>query len=129
MPWGIRTLEDSTVVELCYRGEVSPDELRASARQAIEQVSSFEKRLVLADCRELTGGHSIADLYELAGDLARLTSPSRIAEAVVLPRSPMAEEHARFWATVGANRGFVVQTFRERDEALAWLCQRAFGSD
>ena len=121
MAWKTRMLDDPEAVETVYSGSVSPDELLAAGRATLALGTKHACRFVLADCRELTGGHSIVDLYALASELSEATAPSRLVEAVLLPDSPLAEDHVRFWETLGVNRGLNVRLFRDREEALRWL--------
>ena len=108
--------------ELNYRGMISPQELNEALDSITEQALQNGKRRILADCRELQGGHSSADLLRLV-ERFDSTAMGRSFREAVLVQEGMAADAVRFYETVCRNRGFQVRVFSERSAAESWLDQ------
>ncbi len=120
MPWQVKINPDMPVIETCYSGHLSPDELCAAAKETYCQARLLGTNLLLSDCTALAGGHSVFDLYQLAGD-ACIHTGTAMKEAVVLPELPAQKENVIFWETTCRNRGLQVRIFEDRKSALDWL--------
>jgi hypothetical protein len=120
MNWKTSYHDTEKVVELVYSGAVSRSELSTSAAAVLEIARSHGANRVLADCSDMHGGHSIADLYFLSDWLLEVRA-IRIREAVVLPAEAASSELARFWETTCNNRGLRVRVFDHRETAQRWL--------
>lgn len=123
MPWSLTLHEPEHFVEIIYQGTVNQTDLKKSAEDSLALARSHAVTRVLADCRELEGGHSMADLYFLSDWLVKMQA-YKLREAVLLPVSAMASDHARFWETTCINRGLNVKVFDSRDAALEWLTKK-----
>ncbi|NTU70448.1 MAG: hypothetical protein HGB10_01285 [Coriobacteriia bacterium] len=120
MPWSVEYHPDSRIIETRYEGVMSPEELTLAVQTTIEAAHTNGTSLLFGDCSELSGGHSLADLYFLAESvLPALTEGAR--EAVLMPHHGESTEKVEFWETTCRNRGIHVRIFKERAEALAWL--------
>lgn len=119
MPYRIRLLENPTYMEATYYGSITPAELVDAAKELLGQMTRHGTNTLLADCSEVTDGHSAFDLYALADWLSAFAP--QIKEAVILPLFPLSSENARFWETTCRNRGLQVCIFNDRQEALTWL--------
>lgn len=123
MNWQTSYHEQEKVVELVYSGAVSRNELSASAATALEVARNHGANRVLADCSDMHGGHTIADLYYLSDWLIGAKA-HLMKEAVVLPTEAASSAMARFWETTCSNRGLRVRVFDHRDTARRWLMER-----
>lgn len=122
MPWSLSYNEVGNFVEVAYEGMVTAGDLLtiAGAKTALAQEhNTFH---LLADCTTFTGGHTIADLYALLGQVVAQGFAAQVREAVILPADPSLRQQVVFWETIGQNRGLNVRVFDDREAALAWLC-------
>jgi hypothetical protein len=124
MPWKVRHPDDRAIVETVYAGLLSPEELLAAARATVAEARARGTRLLLGDCSELEGGHSVVDLYGLLDLFGSIENAHEFREAVLMPSLAATAEDVRFWETACRNRGLEVRAFRQRAEALAWLLKR-----
>lgn len=126
MPWKVRLLPDHPVIETCYTGRLTPEELATAIRETTGALRTHKVVRLLGDCRELEGGHSVVDLYYLAETMLASGLPVDLKEAVLLPvaagTAGMAE-NVKFWETACFNRGFCVRVFENRNDAVAWLME------
>lgn len=121
MPWQTTFHRETGLVEARYAGMLSAEELDA-ALQAILALAAAEGSVrILADCRDLEGGHSLADLFLKAEGLLKIDIPPGFREAVVVRPGSPAVDGLRFWETVCQNRGLSVRLFPDREAAEAWL--------
>lgn len=121
MPWSVLLDPQFPVIETIYSGLLSPMELAEAFEETKKLLISSGRKLLIADCSTLQGGHSITDLYHLAETFAKVNLEFPVKEAVILSEALPSSEMARFWETTCYNRGITVQVFSGRDEALAWL--------
>ena len=121
MPWRICILENPTIIETAYIGQLSPAELTEAAERTLAAGREHGTNLFLGDCTGLTGGHSEVDLFWLAEWLTKQERPLGMREAVLLPQLPPASDNVKMWEMLGRNRGFSIQLFSVREAALAWL--------
>jgi len=121
MSWTITEFSDAPIIETTYQGMMSPKELGDAVKATTDRVAATGKHLLLGDCRELAGGHSVFDLYAVVEELDRAGTGRTMREAILVPGSSVPAEMTRFWATACANRGIKVEVFSDRDAALAWL--------
>ena len=121
MPWTNAELSEPPVIETTYTGMVSPKELVEAVKATTDWAASTGKHQLLGDCRELTGGHSLFDLYAVVEELDRAGLGRNLREAILVPGTTMPAEMTRFWETACCNRGLKVRVFSDRAEALKWL--------
>jgi hypothetical protein len=123
MPWTARLNSDARIVETTYSGVLTRDDLTSAALETLEVARNSDIWLLLGDCTQLEGGHSITDLYFLAESIATSGLGGRIKEALLLPELPAAAEDVQFWETTCSNRGLRVKVFSQRDLAVKWLVE------
>lgn len=115
---------DLGVVETVYAGALSRAELETAVKETIDVGREHNAFRYLADCRTLEGGHSLVDLYNMASLVeASGINLDGLREAVLLPDSAGAVDNVSFWESTSFNRGLNVKLFKDRDEALNWLCE------
>lgn len=121
MSWSATLSSDLPIIETRYVGVMTPSELSDAVQETLRLVQTSGRTLLVGDCSQLVGGHSITDLYRLAASLEASGMVNKLKEAVLLPSVPEANETAEFWETVSHNRGMDVRLFSDRQSALAWL--------
>lgn len=129
MPWNVTSVKEPMRLELTLTGRVTPGELRQAAQECMHRATSDQVWLVLADCLQMEGGHSIFDLHALADFLHATGLAHRIREAVVAPEQGPFQDVVKFWETTCFNRGIQVRLFSGRNAALAWLSSSANPAD
>lgn len=119
MGWGINY--NQSIIELEYFDIVTKNDL-VNAFKGAEKMS-FENRttLILSDCREMKGGHTLFDLFGLIEELGKADMLRSIKEAVLISVNAETVANIEFWETACRNRGFNVRIFDNREEALKWL--------
>lgn len=120
MPWSANFLEECRVVELRYRGIITPAQLQASMIDAMALGLRHGCHRYLTNCTLLRGGHSVVDLYRSAEAVEQLQCQigTALKEALVLPSDqPAVAEDVNFWETATRNRGLNVRAFRDEGEA------------
>lgn len=117
---------ESDLVETVYSGRVTAEDVLYAATERIrlqrEEGASWQ---VLIDTRQTTQLVAGAfDFYKLQDVYREEPSNHRTQIAVVLPDG---DEHARagalFFETLCVNRGWLVSSFDEMDEAVSWLAE------
>lgn len=106
--------------------EVTPNGIlnTTTSRQLLVDIAKAEHHPVdyelLVDFRDTQCHLSIADVYQLAGELCQHGDTFRKKVALlVLPGVEF--DHARFFETCSHNRGFMVNAFTDYDMALRWV--------
>jgi hypothetical protein len=91
------------------------------AAMALHQSTGYFR--YLADCTEMTGGHTVFDLYNVVANLENYQIDPRTKEALLTVPSSATAGDVRFYETAAVNRGFTVKLFTDREAALAWLSE------
>jgi hypothetical protein len=116
-----RFIGENKYIEILYSGNVSNDELIDAVLKAKVLSEENGTNVFLADCSNMSGGHSIIDLYNLILLYEQLGLSRTLREAILLPAMPDTIENVRFYETASLNRGYTVRLFENREEALGWL--------
>lgn len=124
MPSTVKYNPELEIVEAKYVGHVTGDEYKKDATVAFDLAKTNNTNLFLIDDSELMDAGSVLDLYDLPALYEELGFKRSSKAALVLPiKSAAAAEDVRFYETVCINRGWQVQVFTERQEAVEWLRQ------
>lgn len=124
MPYSIRFNDVLRCVETTYEDVVLATELTQAAIETIAAGVANDSKLFFGDCTRLVGGHSIADLFVLMEQLAKLGLPRGAREALLYPTIEDRARDVDFWETICVNRGFQVRAFDDRETAIRWLTGR-----
>ena len=122
MPWTSKHNPALQIVEVVYAGEITARELHesSSAFIALEKEKGINWFLVDATKMKLTA--SLLDVYDLPTKQYLEEKADRLGRvAVILPSCSKTREAVQFYETVCRNRGWMVQTFSKRQEAVDWL--------
>ena len=121
MAFSIAYVEEADVVEMVFRGTVTPAEVDAAMTEAGTVGAENLSNRFLVDSREMPAGGSAFDVLALAELLAALPPGVIDREAVRLSDDAAAADQMEFFETACRNRGLDVRVFHDRDEALGWL--------
>ena len=121
MSWHVEHIESSGIVELKLVGVATGDALREATSEVIRVASQNDLHRGLIDASEQVRTGSIVDLVELPQQYTDQGLSRNVRIALVIPRAKELHDIADFYETVCINRGWQVQTFPSRDEAIAWL--------
>ena len=107
-------------------GVFSIDEARRGFHQALEVIDEFHATKVLVDCRQITGSPSTMDYYDYGELVAEaLTRPGRNGTSRTLKLAHVAQppllDERRLSETVAQNRGVMMKSVDNIEEALVWL--------
>ena len=124
MTWSVAHLGPAhDVVAVTYSGDVDRTQLEQAFAAAVAEGQAHDTWHVITDLRQLTGGHSLFDVYAVINAVVGLGMQDRFREAVVAPAGSEILANAQFWETACVNRGVSARVFGDRDEALAWVSQ------
>ena len=122
MTWRLEFNSTLRIIDLVYVGHVTGPEMKEATTKAIALGKEKGILEVLVDGMEVDLGPSTTDLFELPDKQYPAEGKSRQSRiALVLPKSPELIKAARFYETACLNRGWCVQLFPNRDEAIQWL--------
>jgi len=123
MPWKCSILAEHPILETTYSETLTPPELEAAIGETLAMAESTNTTLLLGNCLDLVGGHSITDLYFFVDTVADHPAISTIKEALLLPSLSASSDMVEFWETACLNRGIRVRLFHDRQSALDWLLE------
>lgn len=122
MGWYIKYENSSGIIEINYTGDVKDSDLREASKRRISMQEETGSNLILVDASKSRGGPSAMDLYDLPDKIypeSNVRRDTRIA--FVLPQREKARELAHFFQTAARNRGWVIELFDYRENAVSWL--------
>lgn len=117
MPFKIRVLDDSNIIELRYEGTVNAQE-RHRGRSKVESI--LEKRglmHLLVDMRGVIFDMSTMEIYEFPSKIKR-TIGMRVALV-----GDAEDNNVRFFHTAAINKGVPMELFADYSDALAYLTE------
>ncbi len=122
MTWTLEFNSVLRIIDLVYVGHVTGPEMREATTKAIALGKEKGILEVLVDGMEVDLAPSIIDLFELPDKQYLAEGKSRRSRiALVLPKSPEVKKAARFYENACVNRGWKVQSYPNRDDAIEWL--------
>ena len=122
MPWTYTVNRELNIVEVIYAGITSAQDLQesTSAFISMEKEKSINRFLIDTSKMELTA--SLTDVYNLPDKQYVEEQAQRSGRvALVLSASTREREAVKFYETTCKNRGWNVQAFTQRRDALNWL--------
>jgi len=123
MPWTVQFRTDERIIETVYSGMINPCELEQSILETLEASAAHSCARFLVDGTALQGGHTTMDLHTHMEKALSASFAEPFHEALVLPPKAPLEiaQNMEFWAASLRLRGYDVQIFIERTQALNWL--------
>lgn len=125
MPWTFEHNPALQIVEVVYAGEINAHDLHesSSAFIALEKEKGINQFLV--DATKMKLNASLLDVYDLPTKQYLEEKADRLGRvAIILPSCSKTQEAVQFYETVCRNRGWMVQAFSTRQEAVDWLTYR-----
>lgn len=123
MPTSIKYLEIYNIIEITYTGKVTSDELEHTVHESAKISLANNVKLILADCTQLTEGHTVFDLYFIVPLFKKYDIRPDIIEAIIYPIAPAMQQLASFFETLLVNNGIKAKAFKERKDAIGWLLE------
>ena len=122
MPCSYLLNRDLNIIDAIFKDEVSSQDLKDITSEfiSIEKEQGINRFLI--DAAEIEVTASYMDIYYLPNRQYIEEEADRAGRvALILPTEKKQKEYAQFYETVCVNRGWYVNTFDSRDEALDWL--------
>ena len=125
MPWSYKYNPTLKIVEVVYSGEITARDLGESSSALIALEKEKGLNWFIIDATEMKLTASLIDVYDLPTKQYLEESADRFGRvAVLLPSCSKTREAVHFYETVCKNRGWMVQAFSNRQEAVDWLTYR-----
>jgi hypothetical protein len=124
MPWKLGYDPELGLVQLDITGCLTKDDLEVSAKCTISLGREKNTNLILVDATKLEGVSSAVDIYNLPQYYDELKSDRQNRLTLILPAAEEAINTVEFYRTVCRNRGWNVENFKKRQEAIDWLLTR-----
>ena len=122
MPWSVKPYPELGLIETVYSGRITDDDIKASTMKAIAVSNESGIGKFLSDLTDVeTHDLSTLKLYEQPEHWKGLRAKGKNRLALIVPDSKEIINAAAFYETVSRNRGWNVQIFSERQEAIDWL--------
>jgi hypothetical protein len=121
MTYDIRYNSALRAVELVFTEILSAEDLRKCTDEGINLEKEHDVYAMLIDAADLESAPSVSDILDLPQQYEEGGFSRSNRLAFVWPRHPAAKVVAEFYDDVCNNRGWRVQPFDTRDEAVAWL--------
>ncbi len=121
MTWKLEYNSELRIIDLVYSGNVSGPDMRETTSRAISlsQEHGITDFLVDASNHEQAG--TVTEVFDLPQQFVEEDVNHQSRVAYVKPISPDLQELAQFFETVCVNRGWHVQSFTNRRDAIGWL--------
>jgi hypothetical protein len=120
MPYSVALDPELALIRVAYSGTISPGDLQQAFLELFNLCRTTGQYSILADCTQMTGGHTLFDLMELISQFEPRGVPRTFKEAVLM-HAPLNRRETEFYETAAMNRGFNVRLFESEAEAIAWL--------
>ena len=131
MTWSVKYDPVTKIAELTYTGRITREELIASVAERIRVQKQHGTILTLTDASQIEYlDVDILDIHDLPAKLYDSAEVNRATRLALLPPHPKdAREIARHYVNACLNRGWIVQTFEDRQNAIEWLMKNDSFSD
>ena len=123
MPWEVKYRPEKQTVVVTATGQVSGQDGKDQAEQAIRLLQENRVTLVLVDYSEALSEVSLPDLYWLPDHFSAVGAPGHARIAVLLPRTGYRLESYQFFELACKRAGYSVKLFAETGPAEDWLRQ------
>ena len=121
MPWNVKVDPELGLIEDIYSGCVTNLDIKAATAKALAIATNVSFRRFLANFSDAeTVDLSTIDLYALPKRWLNLQADRRNRSAVLVPDVPAIRQQAKFYESACINRGWQVQVFSKRQDALDW---------
>lgn len=121
MPSDLKLNETMQIVEIVHAGVLTTENLQKSTNDALALLADRNVKSVLIDASDLESVEDFTEVRDLPRQYAVGGLSRRVRIAVVSPKLPEAQLEAHFYERFCDNRGWTVQSFKARGEAVAWL--------
>lgn len=113
--------KDLKIIEIHLAGKVELSDLYRIGKEYVKMSKENDCNRFLVDAFEQKEAPSFIELYDRPKFYTTENLDRRSLVAYVLPQLEDMRETARFWETVCRNRGWYVEMFETREDALHYL--------
>lgn len=122
MTWSYEYNPSLKVLEVAYRGSTTARDLQDSTSEFIRLEHEQGINRFLVDTSEIELNATLLDVHELPNKQYVAEKADKSARlAVVLSTSRFEREAALFYRDACQNRGYKVEAFDDRQQAITWL--------
>ena len=122
MSWQISYNEESRIIEITYSGDVTGQDIREATEKRISMQRETGTTSVLVDASQSQGEPSLMEVYDIPDKIYPEHNARRDTRiAFILPTKSKTREIAQFLQTAAKNRGWKIELFEERKNAISWL--------
>ena len=122
MPWSDKQHPEYELIEMVYKGCITLDDMNSAGMKTKAVAEELGINRFLLDLNDVEAFDvSTFDLYDRPEQWRGLRAKSKNRLALHVPDSKEIMKAARFYETVCRNRGWNVQIFSQRQEAIDWL--------
>jgi hypothetical protein len=113
------------IIEIVLTNHVAAANLTAITTKCIALINEKNIYDVLIDVEEMVLDASLSDIYDLPDkQYTNEDLDHRIRIGLIEPKSSKEKEAAKFYENACVNRGWLVKTFSNRNDAINWLKSR-----
>ncbi len=119
--WKVEYNSKLRIINLVFSGDVSGSDIREATTRTISLTHEHGINEILIDLAHMEQTGTVTEIYDLLEQYNEedLNHASRLA--IVVPILPDLEGVVQFYENVCVNRGWRVQSFLNRREAIRWL--------
>jgi hypothetical protein len=117
--WEFEYHDAAAYLEVRITGSLSHADLNAMAKERWAEMQKRNCRKILFDFSRIGSTMSVADIYARPSETERIGVPRVNRTAAVVPQAFL--EEFRFMETVYKNRGFDLNVFTRKEDALRYL--------
>lgn len=123
MTWNLEYRDDLRIVVLTYSGKVSGAEIKEAAAARIDLGKQKGVTRFLIDTKEVEADESATlSIYEIPAKIYPEKNVERTSHIAILgPESSLSKKMVTFFVTACVNRGWLVSTFQDYQNAIEWL--------
>ncbi len=121
MAWSASYNHMVGVVEIVFTDIIGGEDLQAATGRAIALQREYGVKNALISVSEQAQSAPAVDIYYLPDQYEAAGVSRDVRLAFILPQKPDLQETVRFYEDVCINRGWQVQLFPCRQEALEWF--------
>lgn len=122
MPWKTKFNDEHQVAEIIFSGRVTHAEIIETISAGAALSHDQHRNRFLLRFEEVMHGPSPYELIDQIEHFETMGLSRNTKLAILLPRNQEIRSGLLFYETACLNRGYIVKTFGDHAEAIAWLC-------
>ncbi len=119
MKWEFHYLAEPNYLEVIISGDMSPDELDRMAVERWQELQKYDCKKILFDFTPITNTLNTIEIYNRPEQSEKIGVMRSNRTAAVVPEIYLND--FKFMETVYQNRGFDLNVFTDREQAIGYL--------